>query len=352
MAEQGLDGRSVLQTLRRHRRVLVIAAVLGEAAGLAFLLARPPGFQSTSMVLLAPETTNGQPTTRDMDTEIRIASSGAVLDPVREAEEPRLSRRELDGRVEITLAHQRRHRDPRGGPLCSRCRKAGGHRRRLAGELPHQDHQLLVECPARIARGPSRRPRDDPRKRGVGDRERDRPVGGPRPDPAAGQGRRHRAVPAHGGASPAGAADQRAGDASLRRGRGRWRDNSGVCPARGATPPGRVVRVRRAPRGSRVRRRRLGSRRRSQPSGLEVAQPRCHRRRLGAPGAGLPARLPRARPRRVESPAHRVRRRTRGGSGATPGLAHSRAWNRAASRQADPPGSRSSRCRTTQAGSP
>lgn len=102
MAEQGLDGRSVLQTLRRHRRVLVIAAVLGEAAGLAFLLARPPGFQSTSMVLLAPETTNGQPTTRDMDTEIRIASSGAVLDSVREAEDPRLSRRELDGRVEIT----------------------------------------------------------------------------------------------------------------------------------------------------------------------------------------------------------------------------------------------------------
>ena len=102
MAEQRLDGRSVLQTLHRHRRVLVVAAVLGEIAGLAFLLARPPGYSSTSLVLLAPETSNGQPAERDMDTEIRIASSGVVLDPVREAQKPRLSRRELDDRIEIS----------------------------------------------------------------------------------------------------------------------------------------------------------------------------------------------------------------------------------------------------------
>jgi len=80
MGEQALDLRSGLAVLRRHRAILAGAALLGVVAGGAYTMERPPGYASTSMVLL-PEQPSTQQTPRDPGTEARVAGSAAVLGP-------------------------------------------------------------------------------------------------------------------------------------------------------------------------------------------------------------------------------------------------------------------------------
>lgn len=103
MDEQSLDPRSALSSLRRRRRVLVAAAVLGAAAGLALVVVRPPMYVSESLVLL-PKTigADGQPAARDVQTEVVIASSEAVLGPAGESLSPAMSGVDLARTVEVT----------------------------------------------------------------------------------------------------------------------------------------------------------------------------------------------------------------------------------------------------------
>ncbi|MGH3331183.1 MAG: Wzz/FepE/Etk N-terminal domain-containing protein, partial [Nocardioidaceae bacterium] len=103
MGEQSVDLRSTLAILRRNRRTLMGAAALGAAAGACSVLLWPPMYTSTSQVLLPQvQDSSGQAIERDAETEIRIASSDAVLGEAGKTLDPRMSRRALDRRVEIT----------------------------------------------------------------------------------------------------------------------------------------------------------------------------------------------------------------------------------------------------------
>ena len=104
MAEQSVDLRSTLSILRRHRLVLVMAALVGVGAGVGFGLLRPPMYASTSQVLLPPgqQSATGTPLARDVNTEIRIATSDEVLGPAGQAVTPPMSIRALAKRVQVS----------------------------------------------------------------------------------------------------------------------------------------------------------------------------------------------------------------------------------------------------------
>jgi hypothetical protein len=98
-----VDLRSTLSILRRRRLVLVLAALVGVAAGVTFVVLRPPLYSSTSQVLLPPvRSTDGQRIARDVKTEIRIATSDAVLGPAGQAVTPSLSVRAMAKKVEVS----------------------------------------------------------------------------------------------------------------------------------------------------------------------------------------------------------------------------------------------------------
>ena len=83
--------------------MLVIAAVLGVAAGLSFVLLRPPLYSSTSTVLLPPvKTVDGQTPVRDVQTEIRIATSDGVFGPAGQAVTPPLSVQAMARHVHVS----------------------------------------------------------------------------------------------------------------------------------------------------------------------------------------------------------------------------------------------------------
>lgn len=103
MSEQAIDLRSSLTMLRRRRRTLAVVAALGAVAGALILVARPPMYSSTAKVLLPPaQNVTGQPVTRDVQTDVEIAGSEAVLGPAGESLEPPASVRGLSRRVEIS----------------------------------------------------------------------------------------------------------------------------------------------------------------------------------------------------------------------------------------------------------
>jgi subunit length determinant Wzz-like protein len=103
VSEQVVDLRSTVAILRRNRVVLVGAAVLGLAAGGCYVPLRPAMYTSSSLVLLPPpaQTSSGQVTSRDVETEVRIASSDVVLGPAGAAVSPQMSAHTVARRVDI-----------------------------------------------------------------------------------------------------------------------------------------------------------------------------------------------------------------------------------------------------------
>ena len=92
MSEQALDIQAALSILARRRRVIVAAGLLGAVAGVLFVLARPPLYCSSTLVLLPPSQSSGSGNGRDMVTETRIVTSDAVLGRARKLVDPVLSR--------------------------------------------------------------------------------------------------------------------------------------------------------------------------------------------------------------------------------------------------------------------
>jgi len=72
MSEQALDLRRSLQIVRRHRKIVGIAAALGLIAGAVFTAFNPPMLVSEALVVLPSSTHN-------MATQVVIASSDPVL---------------------------------------------------------------------------------------------------------------------------------------------------------------------------------------------------------------------------------------------------------------------------------
>lgn len=102
MGEQALDVRSAVSGLRRHRRALLGAGLLGAGAGAAVLLLQPPLYASTSQVLLPPaQDASGQSIVREVDTVTEVAGSDVVLGPVAESLDPPESVSDLSDRIDI-----------------------------------------------------------------------------------------------------------------------------------------------------------------------------------------------------------------------------------------------------------
>ena len=96
MSQQALDLRRSVQTVQRHRKIAVFAAVLGLLAGVAFTLLNPPMLVSKAFVALPPEPP------RDIQTQAVVASSDPVLAGAMRHIDPAVSLETLQGRVQVT----------------------------------------------------------------------------------------------------------------------------------------------------------------------------------------------------------------------------------------------------------
>ncbi len=93
--------RSTVATLRQRARILAAAAVLGLAAGIAYVLILPPPLTSTAIVLL-PTPALADSSSSDVDTQVRIALSTTVLEQAGQTVTPSLTARQVEKMIKIT----------------------------------------------------------------------------------------------------------------------------------------------------------------------------------------------------------------------------------------------------------
>jgi capsular polysaccharide biosynthesis protein len=101
MTEQVVDLGSTWAVLRRRRRALVLAALLGAVAGAGLLVLSPPAYLSTSRVLLPSVTQadSGKTGGYDSETQVLIATSAEILLRAAQQMEPELTQAEITDRV-------------------------------------------------------------------------------------------------------------------------------------------------------------------------------------------------------------------------------------------------------------
>lgn len=105
MAEQAIDLRSWMSTLRRHARLLLAATVLGAVGGGALAILVPPEFTSRAVVLLPPlQSEEGQASARNSATEVRVAGSDVVMGPAGRSVSPTVSSRDMQKAVDISAS--------------------------------------------------------------------------------------------------------------------------------------------------------------------------------------------------------------------------------------------------------
>ena len=102
MAEQALDVRTVVATLRRHRMVLAGAAVVGALSAVTVAVVASPDYTSVSQVLLPPAQGEEGQVERDVATELKVARSDVVLGAVARELQPPMSARALAQRVQVS----------------------------------------------------------------------------------------------------------------------------------------------------------------------------------------------------------------------------------------------------------
>lgn len=101
MRDQIPTVRSTVGTLRRRRRVLLAAALVGLAAGIAFVFTQPPPLTSTTLVLL-PSPGQSNSGSSDVATQIRIALSASILKQAGQAVTPALPARSVKKMVKAS----------------------------------------------------------------------------------------------------------------------------------------------------------------------------------------------------------------------------------------------------------
>jgi capsular polysaccharide biosynthesis protein len=94
MSDQPLDLKRSMRIIRRHKLVIGSAAVAGVVAGVALALLSPPRFSSNALVVLPVAT-------KDVATEVVIASSDPVLQGALQGIQPAVSLRTL--RSDVTV---------------------------------------------------------------------------------------------------------------------------------------------------------------------------------------------------------------------------------------------------------
>ncbi len=107
MSEVPLDARSTVRSISRHWRLLAVCILFGVTAGVLYAALVPRWPTARSQVILAPAdaAANGQ-STRDMGTEIQIATSSGVLNQAGKVVRPRLTASTLQDRVDVTAPTQ------------------------------------------------------------------------------------------------------------------------------------------------------------------------------------------------------------------------------------------------------
>lgn len=96
MSQQTLDVRGFLQSVRRHRKVVIVAAVIGLVAGAAFTVLRPPMLVSKALVVLPSSAS------RYIATQAVVASSDSVLSEAIPSIDRSWSVTQLRKRIKVT----------------------------------------------------------------------------------------------------------------------------------------------------------------------------------------------------------------------------------------------------------
>jgi hypothetical protein len=126
MADRTLDLQTALSGLRRHRGILIAAALLGALLGAGSVLLWPPLYVSSSLVLLPTRVADPDQMAELVKTDMRIATSDAVLGRAARTLRPRTSVEDLARQVEVTpvtpliLEVQGRSDDPEQAEAISR----------------------------------------------------------------------------------------------------------------------------------------------------------------------------------------------------------------------------------------
>lgn len=108
MAEQTIDLRSTLGILRRHIVVLSAVASVGAGAGATLALVQPPEFSSSSLVLMPTvQDSSGQSLPSNIQTDIKVATSGVVLAPAGASLDPAMSQVELAEYVDVVASTEK-----------------------------------------------------------------------------------------------------------------------------------------------------------------------------------------------------------------------------------------------------
>lgn len=105
MAEQTVDLRSTLGILRRHLLVLTAVGFLGVGAGATLAWTQPPEYSSSSLVLLPTvQDSSGQSVPSNIQTDIKVATSGVVLAPAGANLDPAMTPVELAEYVDVVAS--------------------------------------------------------------------------------------------------------------------------------------------------------------------------------------------------------------------------------------------------------
>jgi capsular polysaccharide biosynthesis protein len=96
MSRQVLDLRRSVQIVRRHKKIVIFAAVLGVVAGVALTLLNQPMFASQTLVALPSQPVH------NVQTEVVVADSGPVLASAMRRVDPAMSLAVLRSRVGVS----------------------------------------------------------------------------------------------------------------------------------------------------------------------------------------------------------------------------------------------------------
>jgi capsular polysaccharide biosynthesis protein len=93
--------RSYASALRRRRRTLVLAALVGLGLGTAYVVVEPPPLTSATLVLL-PTPALADSSNSDVNTQARIATSASLLERAGQAVDPALPARTVEKMIDVS----------------------------------------------------------------------------------------------------------------------------------------------------------------------------------------------------------------------------------------------------------
>lgn len=103
MSNQFAGIKTYASALRRRRRTLAVATILGLTLGGAYVVLEPPPLTSTTLVLL-PTPALAESSNSDVKTQVRIALSASILEQAGQAVDPALPVRTVEKMIDVSAA--------------------------------------------------------------------------------------------------------------------------------------------------------------------------------------------------------------------------------------------------------